>query len=119
MRGRDLGHVCREGMGQPGTGISLQRALGCPELCLATGVSSWHTPAPWARASPCGMFWDAWSSGGHSDHPMAPTGIPAWAWGLHVALHSSVQSSVWARGSPHGALQAAQSSCQAQCQDLR
>lgn len=62
MWGRGLAHVCREGMGQLGTRVSLQHALECPEPCLATGVLSWHTPATWAHVSPHSVFWDPWSS---------------------------------------------------------
>lgn len=105
-----------KGLGQPGTGVSLQQALGCPELCLATGVSSWHTPATWAQASPYSMFWDTWRSdsaqgSSHGMHWDSWLGMGVSTWPL------SAQSCGWAWGSPHGVLQDVRSSCQAWCRE--
>lgn len=85
MWGRGLGHVCREGMGQPGTGVSLQAAPGCPELRLAAGVPPWHTPATWAQVCPYSVSWDTWggdwaqwSPRGTYWDPLLGTGISTW-----------------------------------------
>lgn len=114
MQGRDLGHVCREGMGQPGTGISLPGALGCLELCWPLGSRMAYTGPVgtgtsmqrvlgyleqwWAQGSPHGTYWDS-----------------AWPWGCAQQCPEHCLGT----GVSSRHLQAAQSSCQAQCQELR
>lgn len=79
MWGRGLGHECREGMGQLGTGVSLHwGAQGC-----AWPLGS-HHGRHWPPGHRCVHTACSGTPGavtGHSGLPMACTGIPAWARG--------------------------------------
>lgn len=109
MWGCGLGRVCKEGGGAAGHGGFLATHI---EVCLPTGVSSWHILATWAQASPYSVFWDTWSS----DWAQGSSRGMYWdSWlGMGVSTWPlSAQSCGWAWGSPHGVLQDAQSSFQA------